>query len=170
MDLHIADVPSPIGTIRVVAQPNRAVCLIDFATNWETSRRLLEKRFGRITLRKDASLFGHVARLKRYLAGDVRALDRVKVDPGGTAFQQKVWTALRKVPAGKTISYGELAERIGRAGAARAVGAANRTNPVPIVIPCHRVVGADGSLTGYAGGLHRKKWLLRHEGAEFIDP
>ena len=167
MELRIADVPSPIGTIRMVARPNGVLCSIDFTDNWRSSRKRLEGRFGKFTLKKNRSVSGHVARLKKYLAGDVRAFDRLKVDPGGSMFQRKVWTALRKVPAGKTISYGALAERVGMPGAARAVGAANRTNPIPIIIPCHRVIGADGSLTGYAGGLHRKKWLLRHEGAEF---
>ena len=169
MELRFADVPSPIGTVRLVARPNGVLCSIDFTDSWDSSRRRLERRFGKITVRKDSSLFGHVARLKKYLAGDVRALDRLKVDPGGTAFQRKVWTALRRVPAGQTISYGALAERVGSPGAARAVGAANRTNPIPIIIPCHRVIGSDGSLTGYAGGLHRKQWLLRHEGATFSD-
>jgi methylated-DNA-[protein]-cysteine S-methyltransferase len=169
MELLYADVPSPIGTVRLVARSNGVLCSIDFTDNWDSSRRRLETRFGGFVVKKDRSLFGHVARLKRYLAGDVRALDRVKVDPGGSTFQRKVWSALRKVPPGKTISYGALAERIGAPGAARAVGAANRTNPIPIIIPCHRVIGADGALTGYAGGLHRKKWLLRHEGARCSD-
>ncbi|TMA44133.1 MAG: methylated-DNA--[protein]-cysteine S-methyltransferase, partial [Deltaproteobacteria bacterium] len=88
----------------------------------------------------------------------------IRVDPGGTEFQRRVWGALRKVPPGRTVSYGELARAVGAPGAARAVGAANGSNPVGIVIPCHRVIGADGSLTGYAGGVERKEWLLGHEG------
>jgi len=167
MELHFADVRSPIGMIRLVARPDGLICAVDFKDDWDASRRRLEKRFGKFVPKKDRPLFGHVARLKSYLAGDVRALDRLKVDPGGSPFQRKVWTALRRVPAGRTISYGTLAKRIGAPGAARAVGAANRTNPIPLIIPCHRVIGADGSLTGYAGGIRRKKWLLLHESAQF---
>ncbi len=83
----------------------------------------------------------------------------------GTDFQRAVWRELRRIPSGKTISYAELAKRIGRPKAVRAVGLANRSNPISIVVPCHRVIGSDGSLTGYGGGMERKDWLLRHEGA-----
>jgi methylated-DNA-[protein]-cysteine S-methyltransferase len=104
-------------------------------------------------------------RLHAYFGGDLAALDPIPVDPGGSAFHQMVWSAMRGVPAGRTISYGELARRAGRPVlAARAVGRASAANPVAIVIPCHRVVGARGALTGYAGGLDRKRWLLTHEG------
>ena len=106
-----------------------------------------------------------VTRLERYFAGDLGALASVRVDPGGTVFQRRVWSALRQLPPGRTASYGDLARAVGAAGAARAVGAANGSNPVAIVIPCHRVIGADGGLTGYAGGVERKQWLLRHEGS-----
>jgi methylated-DNA-[protein]-cysteine S-methyltransferase len=91
------------------------------------------------------------------------ALDAIEVDTGGTPFQQRVWQELRRIPAGSTRSYSEVARAIGRPSAVRAVAAANGANPVSIVIPCHRVIGADGSLTGYGGGLHRKRWLLAHE-------
>jgi methylated-DNA-[protein]-cysteine S-methyltransferase len=101
--------------------------------------------------------------LDRYFAGDVRALDAVEVRPVGTAFQQAVWAALRTIPPGATTSYGGLAAALGRPGASRAVGLANGANPIAIVVPCHRLVGADGSLTGYGGGLERKRWLLDHE-------
>lgn len=103
--------------------------------------------------------------LERYFAGDVRAIDKLEVDPGGTAFQAEIWRRLRDIPAGATRTYGELAHAAGRPDAARAVGGAVGSNPVPIVIPCHRVVGSDRSLTGFGGGLPRKKWLLEHEGA-----
>ena len=88
-----------------------------------------------------------------------------EVDTGGTAFQRDVWSALRQIPCGETTSYGAMAKSMGRPGAARAVGITNGRNPVALVLPCHRVIGADGSLTGYAGGIERKRWLLRHEGA-----
>lgn len=101
--------------------------------------------------------------LRAYFDGQVDALGSLKVRLPGTSFRQRVWTALRKVPAGQTVSYGQLAALIGRPSAARAVGHANAQNPLPIVVPCHRVVGADGSLTGFGGGLDRKRWLLAHE-------
>jgi methylated-DNA-[protein]-cysteine S-methyltransferase len=100
-----------------------------------------------------------------YLVGDFAAIDHIPVETGGTPFQRDVWTELRAIPAGSTISYGELAKRVGRPAASRAVGMANGSNPIVIVIPCHRVIGADGSLTGYGGGIERKRWLLAHEGA-----
>ncbi len=102
--------------------------------------------------------------LTRYFDGDTTAIDTVPVELNGTAFQKNVWAALRRIPCGSTISYAELARRIGEPAAVRAVGAANGANPVAVVVPCHRVIGADGSLTGYGGGLDRKKWLLTHEG------
>jgi O-6-methylguanine DNA methyltransferase len=86
-------------------------------------------------------------------------------DGGGTDFERSVWAELRCIPLGTTISYGELAKRIGNPNAMRAVGLANGKNPIAIVVPCHRVIGANGSMTGYGGGIHRKEWLLRHEGA-----
>ena len=103
-------------------------------------------------------------RLRAYFNGDLRALDTISVDPEGTPFQREVWRALQQIPAGRTCSYAELARAIGRPDAVRAVGAANGANPIPIVIPCHRVIGANGRLVGYGGGLERKRWLLAHEG------
>jgi len=103
--------------------------------------------------------------LRAYFKGDLGALDGVAVDPGGTPFQRRVWSELRKIRAGSTISYGNLAERSGNALARRAVGAANAFNPIPLFIPCHRVIASDGSLHGYGGGLENKRWLLVHEGA-----
>ncbi len=101
--------------------------------------------------------------LGRYFAGELKAIDRLKTANGGTAFQRKVWAALRTIPARATTSYGELAARLGMPKAARAVGLANGANPIAIVVPCHRVIGANGTLTGYGGGLARKRWLLAHE-------
>jgi methylated-DNA-[protein]-cysteine S-methyltransferase len=107
--------------------------------------------------------------LRRYFDGDLAALDPLRVAPTrGTPFQRAVWGALREIPAGATASYGDIARRIGRPSAVRAVGAANGANPIGIVVPCHRVIGTDGSLTGYAGGLERKRWLLRHERAILV--
>ena len=98
-----------------------------------------------------------------YFAGDVRAIERLPVETGGTPFQRAVWAALRDIPCGTTVSYGEIARRIGRPKAVRAVGMANNANPVGVIVPCHRVIGAGGDLTGYGGGLDRKRWLLDHE-------
>jgi len=104
--------------------------------------------------------------LDAYFAGDLTAIDDVPVATNGTPFQRTVWAALRRIPAGTTTSYGALAASIGYPSAMRAVGLANGANPVAIIVPCHRVIGADHSLTGYGGGLPRKRWLLEHEGFE----
>jgi methylated-DNA-[protein]-cysteine S-methyltransferase len=101
--------------------------------------------------------------LRRYFAGDVHAIDSLPVRATGSPFQQRVWDALREIPAGETVSYAQLATTVGTPTASRAVGRANGTNPVPIVVPCHRVIRADGTLGGYGGGLDRKRWLLAHE-------
>ena len=103
--------------------------------------------------------------LVAYFTGRLRAFD-LPLAPNGTDFQRRVWSALREIPFGATISYAELARRVSNAAAVRAVGAANGRNPIPIIVPCHRVIGSSGSLTGFGGGLHRKQWLLRHEGAQ----
>jgi methylated-DNA-[protein]-cysteine S-methyltransferase len=101
--------------------------------------------------------------VEAYFGGDLTAFDAVVVKTGGTVFQQAVWAALRAIPAGETRSYGQLAAAIGSPRAVRAVGLANGSNPVGVIVPCHRVIGANGTLTGYAGGLERKRWLLAHE-------
>lgn len=103
--------------------------------------------------------------LEAYFAGRLDAIDGVRVRAGGTSFQRDVWAALRAIPAGQAVTYATLASRLGRAKAVRAVGTANGANPVSVIVPCHRVVGSDGSLTGYGGGIERKRWLLGHEGA-----
>ena len=102
--------------------------------------------------------------LGEYFKGE-RKIFTVPINPDGTEFQGRVWNQLEKIPYGKTISYLELARQLGDEKAIRAVGTANGQNPIPIIIPCHRVIGADGKLTGYAGGLLKKQWLLEHEGA-----
>lgn len=101
--------------------------------------------------------------IRRYFEGDLAAIDRLAVDGGGTDFQRQAWAALRRIPAGETRTYGQMAAALGRPHAARAVGSANALNPISLVVPCHRLVGNDGSLTGYGGGLERKRWLLDHE-------
>jgi methylated-DNA-[protein]-cysteine S-methyltransferase len=113
----------------------------------------------------DGAFADVLAQLRAYFAGELRDFD-VALELAGTAFQREVWQALREIPYGETISYGELAARVGRPGASRAVGLANGRNPIAIIVPCHRVIGADGSLTGFGGGLARKRWLLEHEGVQ----
>lgn len=103
--------------------------------------------------------------LEAYFGGELAAIDAVAVQTGGTEFQREVWAGLRRIPVGRTVSYGALAASLGRPKATRAVGLANGSNPISIIVPCHRVIGADSSLTGYGGGLERKRWLLAHEGA-----
>ena len=112
--------------------------------------------------RDDAGLADVVEQLEAYFAGSRSTFD-VGLDLTGTEFQRRVWAGLLEIPYGETISYGELARRVGSPGASRAVGLANGRNPVAIIVPCHRVIGADGTLTGYGGGLDRKVWLLDHE-------
>ena len=166
MQLDYAELNTPIGLLGVVVG-DKGLCLVEFERDRPGIERFLERRFeaARLTRRPDPG--GVVSRLRDYFAGDLGALDSIEVDLHGTDFQRKVWRALRRVPVGRTISYGQLARRIGKPTAVRAVGAANGANPVPLVVPCHRVIGSDGSLTGYGGGMDRKEWLLGHEGAAF---
>lgn len=112
----------------------------------------------------DPALADAVAQVEEYLAGERTVFD-LELSPAGTAFQLAVWAGLRTIPFGATLSYGELATRIGRPGAARAIGHANARNPIGLIVPCHRVIGSDGTLTGFAGGIERKAWLLEHERA-----
>lgn len=164
MDLKLAEIESPIGTLLLVAETN-ALCALEFADRREGMMRSLVSRYGPVRLRRSDGLDAQAGRVRAYLTGQLDALDALAVDPGGTPFQQRVWSALRRVPAGATVTYGALAASIGSPTAARAVGAASGRNPVSLIVPCHRVVGSDGSLTGYGGGVDRKRWLLRHEGA-----
>ncbi len=155
---------TPAGSI-VLVERGRALVGLVFEDHWKGFRRDLERRFGTFTFKENPQTEGAADALRRYFSGDLKALDVIEVDTGGTPFQQEVWRALRRIPAGTTWSYARLASEIGRPSAVRAVAAANGANPVSIVVPCHRVIGADGSLTGYGGGLERKRWLLVHEGA-----
>ena len=164
MNIAIRTLDSPVGRLTLAAHDDALVGLC-FEGLWERRERALLKFDAscRFVDAKDPA--GIVAPLERYFDGDLGAIDGVRVKSFGTEFQQRVWTALRRIPSGSTRSYAQLAEAIGSPSAVRAVGAANGANPVGIVVPCHRVIGADGSLTGFAGGLPAKRWLLRHEGA-----
>ncbi len=159
---------TPLGKILLLADDDGALCYLDFAENEKRLQKLLAVRYGGVSFVK-AELRDLRARVKRYFAGDWNAFDGADLRTDGTAFQRKVWRALQKIPAGKTLSYAQLAKSIGMPKAARAVGNANARNPIAVVIPCHRVICADGTVGGYGGGygggLARKSWLLEHEGA-----
>lgn len=157
-------IDSPIGPLALAERAGR-MCLLDFTDDEVRVQQRLGGRFGAFDLKPARDPHGFAGRLRAYFAGTLDALDGIPVDPGGTPFQAGVWNALRRIPVGETRSYAWLAREVGRPGSARATGRANATNPVAIVLPCHRVVGSDGALTGYAGGLASKRLLLRHEGA-----
>ena len=156
---------SPIGPLTVAAREER-VCLLHFGPDGETVRRWLARWYGVGAVTPHGDPAGAVGALSAYFAGDVAALDGIAVEMNGTPFQQRVWTALRTVMPGRTASYAQIARHIGAPSSVRAVGAANGANPVALIVPCHRVIGTNGSLTGYGGGLERKEWLLRHEGLQ----
>jgi methylated-DNA-[protein]-cysteine S-methyltransferase len=162
INLDFDSIDSPIGTIEYAVRDDRLIAL-DFADYRERMETLLARRFGAFTLNPKRNPGGIGSTLRAYLRGDLGALDAISVDAGGTPFQASAWQALRNIPAGRTATYAEQARRIGRPAAVRAVGTANGRNPIAIVVPCHRVIGANGTLTGYAGGLSRKQWLLAHE-------
>ena len=156
---------TPIGEMVIVADGEgnlRATFWTDRETQLQES---LQRQYGEkgFTLEATSNPQGLTNAIARYFAGEVTAIDSLPVQTGGTAFQREVWGALREISCGTTISYARLAERIGRPKAVRAVGLANGSNPVGVVVPCHRVIGTDGSLTGYGGGIERKRWLLEHE-------
>ena len=158
---------TPIGELAILLDDTGTVRAIDWSDHADRLALLLRRQYrSHDVAQADVAPRSAATRaLRRYFSGDLRAVDTVPVATGGTPFQQQVWQTLRDIPAGKTISYRELAARAGRPGAIRAAGFANGQNPISIVLPCHRVVGSDGSLTGYGGGLARKRWLLQHEGA-----
>ena len=178
--LFVESVPTPIGTIALVTDEHDLVRALDWDDHLPRLHRLLRMHYGtavetsvaaasRDTVDGEVHLHERTGAsqardvLRRYFDGDITAIDEVAVATGGTSFQRDVWAALRRVPAGQTTSYGALAARIERPRAVRAVGHANGSNPIGIIVPCHRVIGASGQLTGYAGGIERKRWLLEHE-------
>lgn len=160
--IRYATTESPLGEL-LVASTERGVCAVSFGEGQAASLEWLKGLYPDEEPVLDAAgLAGVLAELAAYFAGDRQAFT-FDLDPKGTPFQLKVWEALRAIPYGRTWTYKELAERVGSPNGSRAVGLANRSNPIGIVVPCHRVVGADGSLVGYAGGLEAKRWLLSHE-------
>jgi len=168
-ELILERIPTPIGVALVAADETGALRAFDFEDYETRLRTLMRRHYGEMRLAEGRVPEGIRAATARYFAGDLGAFDRLPWRTNGTLFQRRVWAALTTIPAGETLSYKGLAERIGSPTAMRAVGLANGANPVAVVVPCHRVIGSDGSLTGYGGGLPRKTWLLRHEGARFRD-
>lgn len=164
VELNYSRIESPLGVILLVVDGAK-LCALDYAGYETRMFKLLEQRYGKVTLKEVTNPNGFSEKIEAYLAGDLTKVDTIPVATGGTAFQQEVWQALRTIPIGTTVTYGALATKLGKPAASRAVGYANSLNPIAIVIPCHRVVGANSGLTGYAGGLERKQWLLQHEGA-----
>jgi methylated-DNA-[protein]-cysteine S-methyltransferase len=164
MILGFARMATPMGGIEAVFD-DAALLTLEFEDRGGCARAWLERRFGTVELAVAADKLGIVERLHQFFGGNLHALRDLSVRGYGTPFQEQIWSALRRIPPGSTTTYGALATEIGRPNAHRAVGAANGANPVAIVVPCHRLIGHDGHLTGYGGGLARKRWLLRHEGA-----
>jgi len=164
MKLYFDRVETPVGSM-TLATDGAKLLAIDLRGDDQRMLGGLRSRLDDVQVEWTADPQGCSARLKAYFAGDERAFDKLPGETHGTPFQREVWTALRKIAWGTTTTYGALAAKLGRRGASRAVGLANGQNPVPIVLPCHRVIGAGGKLTGYGGGLPTKEWLLKHEGA-----
>lgn len=156
---------TPVATLQIVVDEDDVVRVLDFDNDSPRTRRLMKIHYNDVPV-VDGETPGAIrAALARYFGGEMRALAAIPTRVVGTDFQRQVWQALTEIPAGETRTYSQQAARIGRPAAVRAVGLANGANPIGIIIPCHRVIGADGSLTGFGGGIERKRWLLAHEGA-----
>jgi methylated-DNA-[protein]-cysteine S-methyltransferase len=158
-ELRIDRLRTPLGPLAIVVDARG--CLR--AVGWFDGHARMQRLLGGAPLVEERDPAGRTSALARYFDGDLDAIEGLPVAFSGTDFQRRVWTRLREIPCGETWSYAELARRIGNPRAVRAVGLANGANPVGIVVPCHRVIGADGSMTGYGAGVERKRWLLEHE-------
>ncbi len=165
--IELAVIGTPIDSLTLAARNGR-VCLLHFGADDAYVRTTLQRWYPDESVQDGSDRGGAADALVGYFDGDLGAIDKVPVEMNGTAFQKRVWDALRQVPAGKTATYAEIAVLIGSPAAVRAVGAANGANPVAVIVPCHRIIGSNGTLTGYGGGLHRKEWLLRHEGGRLF--
>lgn len=167
MQIFLFDtLPTPIGELLLIADEDEQLRAVEWREYEESLYLSLNKRYqdDPFTLKACNNPGGFSDKLRAYFDGDVHVIDNLPVAARGTDFQLRVWQALRTLPCGTTTTYGELAHRLGKPTASRAIGMANGANPISIVVPCHRVIGAGGALTGYAGGIERKKWLLTHEG------
>lgn len=157
---------TPIGQALLVTDDLGRLRAFDWSNYESRMHKLMRQQYGTaLELTSGHAPAAILQALEAYFAGDLRAIDAIPCHTGGTLFQRQVWNTLREIAAGKTWSYSQMAIRIGLPKAVRAVGLANGANPIGLVLPCHRVIGADGSLTGYGGGIERKRWLLEHEGA-----
>jgi methylated-DNA-[protein]-cysteine S-methyltransferase len=161
--IEIAVVHTPIDALTLAARNGR-LCVLHFGAREAPVRAALQRWYPGESIERRRDPAGVATALAKYFSGQVDVLDTIDVELNGTPFQLQVWQALRTVRAGHTASYSEIARAIGAPAAVRAVGAANGANPIAVVVPCHRIIGANGALTGYGGGLKRKEWLLRHEG------
>jgi methylated-DNA-[protein]-cysteine S-methyltransferase len=159
--LFIDHLETPVGRLAIVVDGRGSLRVVGFTEGHARMQRQVASVGAALVPADDPG--GLTAALRAYFAGDLAAIDDLPVTLDGTPFQRRVWEALRTIPCGETWSYRDLAVRVGNPRAVRAVGLANGANPVGIVVPCHRVIGADGSLTGYGGGVERKRWLLDHE-------
>ncbi len=167
MTLFHEEFDSPVGMIDLLTSGDALVSL-DFRTHEARKAVLLQRYIGAVEVTNATRRSDVLARLADYFEGDLQAIESLAVQQLGTPFQQKVWAALRTVTVGTTATYQQIAEQIGSPKACRAVGLANGANPIAIVVPCHRVIGANQTLTGYGGGLERKRWLLEHEGVTLV--
>jgi methylated-DNA-[protein]-cysteine S-methyltransferase len=161
---------TPIGTALLVTDDGGVLRALDWDDYEGRMLELLRLHYGVVTLRDGPAPAAMRKALNEYFKGDLDRLADVEWRVAGTPFQQKVWHALPKIPPGTTMSYGALAAKLKVPNAMRAVGRANGSNPISVVVPCHRLIGANGSLVKYGGGLERKRWLLRHEGIEILRP
>jgi methylated-DNA-[protein]-cysteine S-methyltransferase len=165
LHFRIDRLDTPIGELLIVTDRKQNLCAVDWTDYENRMHRLLRLHYGENGFAFEPARNPNDVRhaISRYFEGELSAIETLPVETGGTVFQRLVWYALRNITCGTTVSYAELAKQIGRPAAVRAVGLANGSNPVGVVVPCHRVIGADGSLTGYGGGIERKSWLLQHE-------
>lgn len=168
LNFQLERIPTPLGEMLLVTDARQRLRAIDWHDHEDRMHRLLQRQYkGESVAWMETTRMSSAARvMQAYFEGETTAIDSLEVATGGTDFQRQVWAALRTIPAGQTLSYRALAQRIGRPAAVRAVGLANGANPIGIVVPCHRVIGSNALLTGYGGGLQRKQWLLQHEGAQ----
>lgn len=160
--------PTPVGEALVITDETGALRAFDFFDYEERMLRLMDRHYRGQAIGIGAVPQAVASAIDAYFQGELNALDQLTWKTNGTAFQRKVWAGLCTIPAGATLSYQGLAAQVGTPKGMRAVGLANGSNPIAIIVPCHRVIGASGKLTGYGGGLERKAWLLRHEGAAFV--
>ncbi len=156
-------IPTDLKADLILVSDGQALVALEFSPHEKRLRERLEKRFGSVEWIPTVNPQGVREAMRAYFAKEWDPIQALPVNPGATSFQQQVWQALRGIPPGEVRTYGELATQLGNPNTARAVGRANALNPIAIVIPCHRIIGAGSNLTGYAGGLERKRWLLAHE-------